>query len=357
MAKIRKRGDSYQIDYFDPNGKRVRSSFKRRKDAEAELGKRVSLIAERRYLDIKKDCVTMLGELLEKYRENYQHQAAFHRGKVFYLENFRDYFGPGTLLEKIRYVDLETYRNHLRTKATKNGKPRQPSSINQEMSCLHHLFDKAVEWEMMERNPFDKGKPLWLKLNNKRKRYLSQEEIDRLLGSCGRDHTRDIVETALNTGMRRKEILTLESNQIKDGLIYLSKTKTNEAREIPINDDLADLFKRLKRKKIQNIDYIFCDKNGHPYHDIDGSFKTALKKARIKDFRFHDLRHTFASHFVMRGGSLKELQELLGHKDTKMTMRYAHLSQEHKAKAINRLKGLTRNCHKTVTSHRQAIDF
>jgi hypothetical protein len=74
MAKIRKRGKTYQIDYFDPNGKRVRKSFKLKKDAAAELGKRVSLIAEKRYLDIKKDYKTTLKEPLDKYRENYQHQ-------------------------------------------------------------------------------------------------------------------------------------------------------------------------------------------------------------------------------------------------------------------------------------------
>jgi len=76
MAKIKKRGNSYQIDYFDPDGKRVRRSFGKRKDAEAELGKRVSLIAEGRYLDVKKDYRSTLGELLNKYTVNFQHQAS-----------------------------------------------------------------------------------------------------------------------------------------------------------------------------------------------------------------------------------------------------------------------------------------
>ena len=70
-------------------------------------------------------------------------------------------------------------------------------------------------------------------------------------------------------------------------------------------------------------------------------FNSVLKRAGISDFRFHDLRHTFASHFVMRGGSLKDLQEILGHKTMAMTLRYAHLSKEHKRKAVNLLNGLT----------------
>jgi hypothetical protein len=79
---IRKRGNSYQIDYIDPNGKRVRKSFSKKKEAEAELGKRVSLIAENRYLDVKKDYKTTLKELLEKYEENFKHQASFYNGKI-----------------------------------------------------------------------------------------------------------------------------------------------------------------------------------------------------------------------------------------------------------------------------------
>ena len=93
MAQIRKRqgknGASYQIDYFNPTGKRIRKSFKKKKDAEAELGKRVSLIAEGRYLDVKKDCITTLGEIISKYEENYQTQASYRKGKASWLNNFK----------------------------------------------------------------------------------------------------------------------------------------------------------------------------------------------------------------------------------------------------------------------------
>jgi hypothetical protein len=110
MATIRKRegkkGVSWQIDYFDPNGKRVRPSFKKKKDAEAELGKRVSLIAEKRYLDVKKDYNTTLKELLDKYTENHQHQASFKSWKEVCLENFKTYFGKDSLLANIRYVNI-----------------------------------------------------------------------------------------------------------------------------------------------------------------------------------------------------------------------------------------------------------
>lgn len=359
MAKIRKRGNSYQIDYFDPNGKRVRKSFRKRKDAEAELGKRVSLIAEGRYLDVKKDYTTTLKELLDKYKENYGHQSSFKNWKTFCLANFKAHFGEDTRLANIRYVDLETYRNHLNQKSTKNGTIRAVATVNREISCLHHLFTKAVEWEMIERSPFDKGKSLLMKENNKRFRYLDEDEIGRLLSACTNTRTRDIIETVIHTGMRRQEVLGLKWEQIRGGFIYLTETKTNEARQIPINDDLAALFKRIRATNQLRYEYVFCDKKGRPFREVKKSFMASLRKAGIEDFRFHDLRHTFASHFVMRGGTIKELQEILGHKTVTMTMRYAHLSEEHKKKAINRLNGLTAsgngNCHKTVTSPKPSV--
>jgi len=343
MSKVRKRGNSYQIDYFDPNGKRVRKSFRKRKDAEAELGKRVSLIAEGRYLDVKKDYTTTLGELIEKYKENYRHQRSFHTSKAYCLEVFKEYFGEDTRLANIRYVDFETYRNYRREKLTKKGTLRTQGTINREMSNLRHLFTKAVEWEMIERNPFAKGKSLTIKDSTKRLRYLTEDEITRLLDNCVNDYTRNIVTVILNTGMRRGEILSLKWEQVrlKEGFIYLDKTKTDESREIPINDDLADVLRDIRKRNQLRSEYVFCNGKGKPYGQIRRSFDASLKRAGIKDFRFHDLRHTFASHFVMRGGSLKGLQEILGHATMTMTLRYAHLSQEHKKKAVNLLNGLT----------------
>jgi integrase len=356
MAKVNKRGNSWQIDYTDPNGKRIRKAFGKKKEAEAELAKRVSLIAEGRYLDVKKDLKITLGELVKKYLENYQHSIKEH-----YCQNFKDYFGESTLLGRIKYVHLETYRNHLRRKPTKYGKPRKDATVNREMSCLHHLFSKAFEWEMVEQSPFERGKSLMLKENNERVRFLNEAEIQSLLKHSP-DYLRNIIICAINTGMRRGEILSLQWHQIKGEFIYLRRTKTKEKREIPINDEMVLLFKRIKSEqnpKGKNVvgldgkpvdghnqvsDYVFTYK-GMPVKNIKKSFKTALKNAGINDFRFHDLRHTFASQVIMKGGAIKDVQELLGHKSMSMTLRYSHLSQKHKKKAVNLINGLTASPH------------
>ena len=277
MATIRKRGNSYQIDYFDPNGKRVRKSFDKKKDAEAELGKRVSLIAEKRYLDVKKDYTTTLKELLDKYEDNYKDQSSFKTGKSYCLANFKEYFGEDTRLDNIKYVDLETYRNHLKRKLTRHGTKRKDATVNREMTYLQHIFNKAMEWDMAEENPFKKGQRLQVKENNKRLRFLSEGEIDKLLSACPKplkkqktvkglqviqgleaSYLKDFNIIALNTGMRKGEILSLKLEQIKDGFIYLTETKTDEARQIPVTNDLEECFEDIKkRRQTKNRVYLF----------------------------------------------------------------------------------------------------
>ena len=342
MAKVRKRGNSYQIDYTDPHGKRVRRTFKKRKDAVAELGKRVSLMAENRYLDVKKDYKTVFKELLEKYEENFKSQACFKKYKAFCLGNFKKHFGQDTLLSNIRYVELESYQNQLRQKLTKHGTIRKDASINREIACLQHVFGKAVEWEMIERSPFERGKSLLLKENNQRIRYLTEDEISRLLAECKgpkQKHLYRIIVCALNTGMRKGEILGLNWDQIRNGFVYLQKTKGKNRREIPVNEDLAEILKEIRKEEGLTSKYVFTYAR-RTIDRVDRAFRAALKRAHIEDFRFHDLRHTAASHLVMRGASLKDVQEILGHKTMTMTLRYAHLSQEHKKKAVSLLSGL-----------------
>lgn len=370
MAQVRKRegkkGVSWQIDYFAPTGKvdedgkpitrRVRKSFKKKRDAEAELGKRVSLIAEYRYLDVKEDYKITLKELLDKYIETFEDQGGFS-GKACWIKNFRKYFEDETLLGNIRYVDLETYQSHLKRKPTWYGSKRTDASVNREMSCLRHIFSKAVEWEMMEENPFDKGKSLKIKENNKRYRYLSKDEIDRFLDNCIRPWFKDIAMVDLFSGLRKKELLGLKWEQIKGDFIYLSKTKTDEARQVPILQDdeeidLMDILADIKQRNQLKSEYVFIDEKGNHIntHRLNYALKGTLRCAGIEDFKFHDLRHTFASHFVMNGGSLKALQEMLGHKNITMTMRYAHLSKEHKKNEIKVLSGLIKSKSKGVVT-------
>jgi integrase len=104
-----------------------------------------------------------------------------------------------------------------------------------------------------------------------------------------------------------------------------------KARQIPINNHVAAVFKSLRKKNELKYEHVFCDGQGRRYYEIKRSFASACKRTGVLGFHFHvhDLRHTFASQLVMNGVSLKAVQELMGHADLKMTLRDAHLSQEH----------------------------
>ena len=141
---------------------------------------------------------------------------------------------------------------------------------------------------------------------------------------------------ALNTGMRKSEILDLrwENIDLDNRAITIRKSKNNEIRIIPINELLYGVLKKLYNHKTS--EYVFT-RFGNPVRDVRTAFNNALKLASIEDFRFHDLRHTFASHLVMNGAHLRTVQQLMGHKDIKMTMRYSHLSKDFVQEAVENL--------------------
>ena len=172
-----------------------------------------------------------------------------------------------------------------------------------------------------------------MKEKNRRLRFLDTEECQRLINCCT-PHLKPIIITALNTGMRRGEILSLKWDQVdlRHGYISLTDTKSGVGREIPINKTLNNLLEDMPHS-IESI-YLFTDKDGNPYKEVKHSFSTALRKAEIHNATFHTLRHTFSSHLVMKGVDLTTVKELLGHKSLNMTLRYSHLAPEHKTKAV-----------------------
>jgi len=212
-----------------------------------------------------------------------------------------------------------------------------------------NILKKAVEWGKLKSNQAKDVK--LLKVQNARLRFLAGEEIQKLIDACA-PHLKPIVIVALNTGMRRGEIFNLRWDQVnfQAGVIHIEKSKNGHRREIPMNDYLVKTLKGVTRSG----EYVFAAKDGRPYDNTKRSFKTALKKAGITNFTFHDLRHTFASNLVMAGVDLATVKDLLGHKSIQMTMRYTHLSPGHRQKAVSILSAYYANNHKLSTNSETA---
>jgi integrase len=343
MATVRKRvnkkGVSYQVDYYDPDGRRKMKCFKKKKDADAYKAKVEVTKREGTYDEIfqpKEDI--NFNELADRYVENYSVQKSYRTFKRHAVRYLREAFGDKKLKD-LSYLDLETYRNKRKATPLACGKPRTEATVNREMAALKHMLNKAVEWGFLVVSPFKKGSRLSYTENNQRHRYLMEADIEKLLNSCS-PHLLPIVEIALHTGMRKGEILGLQWDQVRDGFIYLHETKSGKSRQIPLDSRATQVLKDLQVKNKWKSPYVFVGPDGNRLLDVKKGFAGACRRAGIEDFHFHDLRHTFASHLVMKGANLKAVQRLLGHSDSKMTDRYSHLSPAHLRETVNLMDGL-----------------
>jgi len=332
---------SWRIDFYDPDGKRVKKRFKKLAEAEAVLAAVKVAKQKGTYGEVfgeifgkEKKPKYLFKDLARDYLEAYQGQKNF-KDKKQIVSVLVQGFGERPVAS-ITFADVELFQSRRRQVPTWCGKVRSPARVNRELAVLRHAFNKAISWGKLAINPFKKGEKLFARENNERIRYLTQKEAQALLESCSA-HLRPIVETALNTGMRKGEILSLKWSQVRDGWIYLEETKSGKGRPVPINDAQAQVFWEIRGSQELRSAYVFADSTGGAYRNVQKSFDAALRRAGIQDFRFHDLRHTCASWLVMAGVDLVAVQKLLGHSSIKTTMRYAHLAPGHMQKAVNQI--------------------
>lgn len=324
MALFKKKNNWY-VDYY-LDGRRMREAVgPNRKVAERVLAKRKVQIAENRFLDIVNKPKASFEQLEESYLRYAKTNKVSWMRDWYSIKSLKSSFG-GKQLCQITPLLVETYKN------TRCQKVR-PATVNRELACLKHMFTKAIQWQMAVSNPVKMVR--LLKENNERLRYLNIGEVQKLLEQLP-SHLRPVVKLALNTGMRRSEILRLkwEDVDFRERIIFVKNTKNGEMREIPMADLVYDELRSLPA----NSDYVFSGDNGKRMMSIKTGFVNAVNRAGIRDFTFHDLRHTFASHLAMSGVDLLTIKELLGRKAINMTLRYAHLSPDHKRKAIALLK-------------------
>lgn len=272
------------------------------------------------------------SELHEKYSPWAEgRQRSWEVSRSYMAEQLNRYFGK-YILSDFNAELVEQFQSDSLKRGLNAG------GTNRLVGLLKSMFTKALDWEMISEDILKRVRKVKaIKGEMSRLRYLSLEEISRFLMSCD-DILRPIVICALNTGMRKGEVVGLKWEQVdlKHGFILLDKTKNNTRREIPINATVKAVFQSVPRRL--DITYVFFDNNrGKPYKDFRKRFASALRKAGITDFRFHDLRHTFASHLVMAGVDITTVSKLLGHKSLTMTLRYSHLAPAHLVEGVKKL--------------------
>lgn len=258
-------------------------------------------------------------EMMKKFESEYFSNLASYRGCKTYLKGLMAFFGDYTLQEI-----TPNLINQFRTKRKSVGV--KPATIHRQLDIMKRAFNIAIqEWEWCEKNPVTRVS--LEKLNNKRDRWLTFEEEERLLQLCPA-WLEEIVLFGLNTGMRLGEILSLtwKGVDLSRKTVTVFKSKNNERRTIPLNEAAFELLKAKGKVRLKRTDLVFHTKTHTAIDEcnVGRAFRIALKKAGIQDFKFHDLRHTFATRVVQAGKDLYKVQMLLGHKTPSMTQRYAH---------------------------------
>ena len=246
------------------------------------------------------------------------------------------------------------------------------STINRDVVTLKAVLSKAVVWEWLVISPLAKLKPL--KIDSQPiVRYLTEAEEQRLLDALARrdqdailkrasanvwrtargyelfpslesqafcDHLTPMVLLALHTGLRRGELLAVCWEQVhwQQATITVrgDTAKSGKTRHVPLNSIALAALKNWYAQSIEST-LVFPNRLGESLGSVRKAWGKVLKEAGINHFRWHDLRHHFASRLVMAGVDLNTTRELLGHSDLKVTLRYAHLAPEHKAEAVSRL--------------------
>jgi integrase len=312
------------------------------------LRKKMSKRDENRHLDIKKDINYRMSDLIDRYWTHYGRKKRSADREKSIVEGIRAELGRSFVREVDGMAVQRWYEN------LTGVRDLSASTAVRHFNVMHHMMEKASTiWSKetgIDRNPADLvevNRP-----DDARDRFLSEDEIRRLKTALDerlyRKGTKDLNKTnlrlrllvliALSTGMRASEIFGLRWSDVmyKEGLMAVrAKLKGGKMRYVPMAPELAAEIRRYPA--VIGEDRILPPEPGarSGRQRVEGSFEDLLERATIKNFRFHDLRHTFASWYMMNGGDLYELAKILGHSNIKMTERYAKLGRKHLARTGN----------------------
>ena len=318
------------------------ATFARLTDAKKWVQDTESAIREGRHFKTSESKKHTIKELVERYiKEILPQKPKSTIDQKTQLGWWKNSIGSFSLADVTPALIIE-YRSKLALeKSERKGAKRSNATVNRYCSVLSHAFTIAVkEWNWMQENPMMKIKKL--KEPRGRVRFLNDEERERLLEACQESSSPFLyilVVLGISTGARKMEIRSLEWKDVdlNRGMIILHDTKNGERRSLPLVGIAKDLMKAHYKNRNKNTELVFPAKNLQTPIDIRTPFETALQKAEIEDFKWHDLRHSCASYLAMNGATLAEIAGVLGHKTLSMVKRYSHISDAHTAGVVERM--------------------
>jgi len=322
-------GKSYWIEYYQFGRRRRERIGPNKEAAQQRLREVLKARTEERYIDKDPAVRLALGDLCRWYLDlaEVKKKDSYVRDTDM-IENLNRILGEGTKIKDITQGKMESYRQkRLEEKSSRRlGQNIQPSTVNKEANCLKAIFNRAVRHGVLKNNPLSGLKGL--QENNIRMRILSPQEFERLLVTCP-PHIRPIIEIAYFMGLRQGEILHLTWREVDlaAGFIRLpaGMTKTDQGRSVPIHPRVRETLSRLPRGLHTARVFLF---RGEPFGEFKYSYRTACRKAGIKDFTFHDLRHCALNNLRLAGNDYFKIMAASGHKTMSCFKRYNLVTEE-----------------------------
>lgn len=279
-------------------------------------------------------------EFLENERLRLRAYEEYKRHGSVWIERF-----GSRALRNILPLDIQTW-------ATRRRQEVAPATVNRELSFLRRIFNVAIANGLVEKNPVKQIN--FYREPSGRVRWLTDEEEARLRQEIGEKRW-PLVAFAVHTGLRQAEQFGLRWKDVdlQNAVLTIPRSKHGGVRHVPLGETALAILREAPSRL--HSTYVFPSATGEtPLNATNFRqrvFEPAIRRAGIADFRWHDLRHTFASRLVMRGADLRTVQELLGHKTLTMTLRYAHLAPAHLQSAVRLLDspGELRNEERTGT--------
>ncbi len=307
FIKYQKDGSSFWKVDVTVSGKRRRpQGFKTKHEAQQFVAKLIDDERFRKFHLKKKKDRKLFKDFAKDYLKHHSQHKKSYKSECSHMEHLVKFFGEFDLtqfsLNAMKLVN--EYKQKRLNSISARGRKVSTTTVNRELALLKNMLSKAEEYNLIEANP------LWHKniryREAPREKVLPINELQNLLDSAD-SPLKEIITVALNTGMRKGEILKLEWVQVNlEEEFITTESKTGKIRNIPMNEKLLKLLAQLSLKR-KHQRYVFENpQTRKPYTDVKTAWYGLLKRLKIEGFRFHDLRHCFATYaFVKRHVSLR----------------------------------------------------
>lgn len=316
-------------------------TFDRKTDAQKWAADREADMRQSRHFKYAKARSHTVGKMIDRYIADIlprkPKSAITQTGQ---LKWWREEIGGYALADITPDLIAQKRDKLLKTKIRGDG-TRSASTVNRYVAALSHAFTVAIkEWGWLEVSPIATLSKL--PEPQGRARFLDDDERTRLLDTCRESESPylyPIVVLAISTGTRKANLQSLrwKNVDLKRGLFFLEDTKNKERQGVPLRGHALEIVKRLRKDRDKKCPWVLPGRSGESHIDIRSAFETAVRRAEIEDFRFHDLRHCAASYLAMNGATTREIAEVLGHRTLEMVKRYSHLTETHVAEVVERM--------------------